>query len=540
MSRAYRAVRPKANRVYSVPDVLELYGVCRNTVSNWVSSGLRHSNETGPQLFRGAELKRFHGERQARTKAQLRFGEFKCLGCKAAVFPISESLQFSSTNNGTMMAWADCPDCAGKLRKLLGDTESNILKKYRSTNTSLVQGHEDNGGNQAGNGKIGCKLAEKTTFVNDQRLFEWQIYAGRNDGKTVDAHLAAIREFEVFIAGKAFETATMKDVAAYRDDLIRRGTTDCGTERLSTSSIRHKASHLASFFTWLCMQDGCRRMKRDIPSYFALPRRLMAKALSSEIKPYPTMDESVRMTTDMPARTLIDRRDRTIVAMAFVSGLRAGALISLRRKHLQIDGKCVEQNAQQMRAKNGKSYRVDWFPRTEPMQVIVIAWCEELAGMGFEAEDTLFPAADQLRPRDNSNLLGHTTIDPMKTESVVSAAFKKASKGIGADFTPHSARHCLKALGDQLCTTAERRKAWSLNLGHASEITTEVYYGKMTEQHRKGVLSELRSQRINTDEEKDLMLDFYQYKLTPGTIALKTAKKLIEKRAGSDDGDLLE
>ncbi len=64
---------------------------------------------------------------------------------------------------------------------------------------------------------------------------------------------------------------------------------------------------------------------------------------------------------------MLERRDRAMVATTFVSGLRVGALTSLRLKHLDMDAKEVIQDGREMRAKNGKSFRVFWFPRTEDL-----------------------------------------------------------------------------------------------------------------------------------------------------------------------------
>ncbi len=89
MNRSYKNVKPKIHRVYSVDDVLSLYGICRNTLSNWERFGLRSTGGKGPRLYRGAELKRFHDARKLRVKGELKLGEFKCLGCGAAVCPHS-------------------------------------------------------------------------------------------------------------------------------------------------------------------------------------------------------------------------------------------------------------------------------------------------------------------------------------------------------------------------------------------------------------------------------------------------------------------
>lgn len=104
MSRSYKGKRPKANRVYSVADTQDLYGVCRNTVSNWVGWGLCPAEGAGAQLFRGAELARSHAERRARRRHELRYGEFLCIGCKAAVFPDCKTLLICKNENAKIVA----------------------------------------------------------------------------------------------------------------------------------------------------------------------------------------------------------------------------------------------------------------------------------------------------------------------------------------------------------------------------------------------------------------------------------------------------
>jgi hypothetical protein len=51
MSRSYRKVYPKKFWVYSVQELMNLYSVSANTVSNWVSDGLTPSDTQKPYLF---------------------------------------------------------------------------------------------------------------------------------------------------------------------------------------------------------------------------------------------------------------------------------------------------------------------------------------------------------------------------------------------------------------------------------------------------------------------------------------------------------
>ena len=190
MSRSYKRVRPKANRVYSVPDVMQLFGICRNTLSSWVGSGLRPSGGSCPHVFRGAELKRFHKERKTRKRGDLRAGEFKCVGCGSAVFPNPNDIVFRPMENGTISGESSCPDCNAHVFKFLNKTECDSIKKARITNTSLASLHEENGSVPAGIGKHPTQDPDNWHVHNDRILQKWQLYAGRYDNKTVDAHLA--------------------------------------------------------------------------------------------------------------------------------------------------------------------------------------------------------------------------------------------------------------------------------------------------------------------------------------------------------------
>ena len=81
----------------------------------------------------------------------------------------------------------------------------------------------------------------------------------------------------------------------------------------------------------------------------------------------------------------------------------------------------------------------------------------------------------------------------MLTASAVREAFRTASAVCERPYSPHSARHLLAKLGDDLCRSSEQRKAWSLNLGHSSEKVTWAHYGKVTEDRKREVFAEFEA-----------------------------------------------
>ncbi|MBY6047889.1 hypothetical protein [Vannielia litorea] len=540
MSRSYKKVRPMRHRVYSVPQVKDLYDVCRTTVSNWVRDGLCPSPGEGPQLFRGEELSRFHEVRRSRSHQSLRHGQFKCFTCKAIVFPHVGSLEFLADAMARPKVFAACPDCGARTSKLLSETECDKLQKAAQNNTSLKAIDEDVLGSQAGVGKICTKRDENTVGAvcscNDRVVFEWQQYAGRYDDKTIAAHLVSIREFEASVGGKPFEMLLQRDVAAYREDLLLR-LDENGDQALSVSTVRHRASHVRAFLDWLRSQNGFRRLGSNLPGYLELPRRLSAKALP-KVRDYPDIKAAAEMIDGMRSVSLREKRDQAIVDMAFLSGFRATALINLRLKHVYIEEGTVIHDGRSLKGKNGKNFVASFFPRTEYFEGVVCTWIKLIKNLGLGSNDALFPDYRRLCHK----LSSHQNIQPMTSTGAVTRAFRSASVVAGASYSPHCARDTLAALGASVCKSARERKAWSLNLGHETDVITERYYGKMSEDCRAEIITEIRERRDLIDDEKDLLLDLFFSRLQRGSPEYARAKGLQISllRAEDEVNDVIE
>jgi len=82
------------------------------------------------------------------------------------------------------------------------------------------------------------------------------MFASRWSAKTTDAHLIAIRGFEVFLQGKDFGDLSLNDVDVYRRFLLDEAKKHSLAGGLSRSTITHRVSHLRSFLQWLLKQDG--------------------------------------------------------------------------------------------------------------------------------------------------------------------------------------------------------------------------------------------------------------------------------------------
>lgn len=490
MARSYKGVPLKKNRIYTVEDIQRLFDVSANTVSNWVGEGLQPSDGLRPYVFQGASLQRFHTQRRERSRKNLRAGEFHCTGCKAAVFPDIETVRDFVPKYGKHMYIAACPDCESRLYKLSNAADRDIIEDCRNPNSSRQRPHEEKDQISGGIGIEATVLMPKLHLGNDRTLYKWQTYAGRFDEKTVDSHLSAIRYCEAICGGKRFEHYTVEDAAKVRDDLKRRVRKD-QDDTLSTSTVKHRVSHLVSFFEWCLKQDECSRLAKDLPSYFQLPKAAFASAAARALPTFPTIGEAEVMLLEMPSSSICDQRARAIFAIAFLGALRADTVISLRLKHVDLAARRIIQDGTALRSKNGKSANIAWFPIPPSFAGEVVSWCETLRARGYRDDDALFPSADNLLIHGLTAVLDRKPIPVMLTKHAVAEAFAIACRNGPCAYTPHSAKHTIGSLRDEKHLTHAQRRAWSENMGHESERITETHYAKFSDVQRAETLASI-------------------------------------------------
>jgi hypothetical protein len=103
--------RAKSDWVYSEPEVIDLYGVSRNTILNWIKTGLHPVPGRSPRLFHGAELNHFHKERRERAKRPSERDELYCISCKAQQTMAGREVRVRITyRSGGWLTWT-CPEC---------------------------------------------------------------------------------------------------------------------------------------------------------------------------------------------------------------------------------------------------------------------------------------------------------------------------------------------------------------------------------------------------------------------------------------------
>jgi integrase len=198
-------------------------------------------------------------------------------------------------------------------------------------------------------------------------------------------------------------------------------------------------------------------------------------------RPVPTL-EQIRATLGvMPFVTEIERRNRGLMAFTLLTGVRDGALASLKLKHVDLAAAHVVQDAREVNTKFSKSFTTWFFPVGDDIRAIVEEWVNYLRNQKlWGGADPLFPATEVVNGTGLKFEVAGLARRHWSNAGPIRAIFRHAFTHAGLPyFNPHSFRKTLAQLGERMCRTPEELKAWSQNLGHEDVMTTLRSYGEV-------------------------------------------------------------
>jgi integrase len=265
-------------------------------------------------------------------------------------------------------------------------------------------------------------------------------------------------------------------------------------------------SALQEFFRWVAWQPGF-RSKIHVPDieYFNLSDKDISIAKAPRYKSFPTLEQIRKVIHSMPSDTDVQRRNRALIAFTLLTGIRDGALASLRLKHIDLahDPILVKQEPDQVRTKRSKPILSCLLPiGCEDLKTIVIDWIKELLEVKYYSlEHPLFPRTRIGHDANQSFSAQGLEPECWSTASPIREIFKTAFEAAGLPyFHPHLFRRTIAHAGQKICRTPEEFKAWSQCLGHSSPLTTFSSYGELDPDRQSEVIKGLSLE--NRDEDK--------------------------------------
>jgi integrase len=332
----------------------------------------------------------------------------------------------------------------------------------------------------------------KHNAANERIKREYFAYlkeAKGRDEATIDGVAKSLARFEQSTKARDFKRFHREQAVAFKAGLAQALNARTG-ERISKATMLSTLRDLRAFFFWLAHLPGFKsHIAYADADYFNLSDKDVAVARARREKRVPTLAQVHHVLSTMPADTVLERRDRALLAFAALTGARVAALASFRLGHVNIGEGYVEQDARTVRTKFAKTFRTFLMPIEGEALAVFVDWTRELERDHlWGIDDPLFPAT-QMGLDENGGFRATGILrSGWSTTQPINAIFRRAFEGAGLPyFNPHSFRDMLVRHAMTMNLSPEAMKAWSQNLGHADVMTTFTSYGSVPA-HRQGEL----------------------------------------------------
>lgn len=323
--------------------------------------------------------------------------------------------------------------------------------------------------------------------------------AQRYSEDTVDAVAKSLDRFEQFTGHRDFKAFHYEQAVAFKRYLADQRAIKSG-KPLSKATMHSTLAHLKRFFLWLAGQPGYRSQFQYTDSdYFNISEKDVRIATAQRQPRYPTIEQIKHVISMMPSDSVVQRRNRALMAFTLLTGARDAAIVSALLKHVDIKARTFYQDARDVRTKFSKTFKAEFFPVGKEIGEVLGAWVLELREkLLWGNDDPLFPATQVAVSSQNRFEVVGLARKPWSTAEPMRKIFKEAFKNANLPyFNPHSFRNTLSLLGEVICKSPEEFKAWSQNLGHEAVMTTFRSYGTVSSQRQSEIMQNFSLPKAN-------------------------------------------
>lgn len=335
-----------------------------------------------------------------------------------------------------------------------------------------------------------------------RQYFTFLKEAKRQNEASIDTVAKALHRFENYNKYKSFKAFHFKQAVGFKNFLAKQKSKK-SDKLYSKSTINSTLRHLKVFFQWLYSQAGYKsKINYTHTEYFNLSEKETRVATAKRSRPVPTIEQIKHVINSLPFETVLEKRNRALIAFTLLTGMRDKAISSLKIKHVNLEDDVVFQDARDVDTKFSKTFNTYFFPVDDEIKRIVSDWIVFLKTVLFFGEDDpIFPKTKMVV--DDGKFKATSVIpEHWSNASPIRRIFKESFEHSGlAYFNPHSFRSALAKYGEKMCQSAEEFKAWSQNLGHEGVLTTFFSYGEVQQDRQAEIIKQLKlSDNIDNKE----------------------------------------
>jgi site-specific recombinase XerC len=537
MSRRHDPTKARRHWIYSREEACALFGIRDGTITTWVRRGLEPVDNKRPQLFSGYELRRFLTHMRWPHGRSPESGRLFCYSCFGFKSMLAGTIQTIPHGIGCFKVSGQCRDCHSMPQASATATE---LSQIFGASVNIPGDSSDviEGRASVGSKRNGLPIPPETSSSNQRWLYGYRIFLENHeefDVTTVDDHLRAISRMSAHLNHKPFEVITIADAGDFKNQL--RQLRDLEEGGLSRSTVSHTLDRCRAFYTWLTRRPNI-EVDPDLPGYFSLSRKECA-AESSMVKGTSlNFDQAVRMFSGMTGSNPVEERNRAIVAMFIVTGIRIGALITLRGKHVNTVTRWINQDPREVDTKLGTHIRTYCLDLGFGLLDAIAVWARWRGSNGFGDDEPFFlpdryiqPNSIGLgfRPAGGEAARGWTSEDPVQRIIKDAASVSGITDG---SISSHDFRKVLHPfLSKRGAMLIVEEVALQLNFGHTPVETIRKHYASMQDSEREEILDELCRRALSHRTELELYLGFERNMIAENDPDFRRAMDLFHRNS---------
>ena len=215
--------------------------------------------------------------------------------------------------------------------------------------------------------------------------------------------------------------------------------------------------------------------------YLHMTKKDRRVAGQSALRQFPSLEHILKLTGSIQITSEIDQRDRALIALTTMTGIRDTALATLPFNSFNDHDLTISQNPRNgVETKFSKNITTAILNFDNNLIEYFLAWVQTLKAKNWNAAAPLFPRSKLEQGEESILFAISTTVIPefWSGADCVRAIFKKRAKTAGMPYyPPHCFKHFAIAHALLYCKSGEEIKALSQNFGHEHVATTFASYG---------------------------------------------------------------
>ncbi len=325
--------------------------------------------------------------------------------------------------------------------------------------------------------------------VMKKRYSEFLRCAKQLSPLTVQCKLKSLYRFDDFCKNSEYKAFNKQMAKGFQDHLHKLSTKK---EGISASTTYQSLKDVQEFLFWLSDKSGYKSKLHVEDIQYLNPSRALTQMMNNRLpRAYPAnLTYLKRLVLSIKGQGELELRDRAIIAVLIMTGIRAESLATLSVDCVDMDRWIIDQNpARGVRTKFRKRIYTVILKIDGLFMEALEDWFNFLKKQNVASDTPLFPKSHLSHEQGSFSFINNKVSSNFMRGSQISQILKHRCKAAGEKYySAHSIRHLHERILEKASPKAEQIKAVSQNMGHTHLATTLFSYGYIPETDRINIL----------------------------------------------------